>query len=50
MSRDLDNGAISWEDLKKDKKLDTVEENLNIFASIDGSFDDYEDLIYDGAY
>lgn len=50
LSRDLDNGAISWEDLKKDKKLDTVEENLNIFASIDGSFDDYEGLIYDGAY
>ena len=47
---DLNSGAISWDDLKKDKKLDTVDDNVNIFASIDGSFDDYEGLIYDGAY
>ena len=50
ISFDLNNGAITWEDLKKDKKLNDVEDNTNIFASIDGNFDDYEGLIYDGAY
>lgn len=50
ISFDLNNGAISWDSLKKDKKLDSVDENISVFASIDGSFDDYEGLIYDGAY
>lgn len=50
LSFDLNAGSISWDDLKKDKKLDEVDEVTNIFASIDGSFDDYEGLIYDGAY
>ena len=50
ISYDLNDGAISWDNLKKDKKLDTVDENVDVFASIDGSFDDYEGLIYDGAY
>ena len=50
LAYDLNHGAISWDDLKKDKKLDLVEENADVFASIDGSFDDYEGLIYDGAY
>lgn len=50
ISFDLNNNAISWDDLKKDKKLNSVDENVNVFASVDGSFDDYEGLIYDGAY
>ena len=50
LSYDLNSGEISWESLKKDKKLDSVDENVSVFASIDGSFDDYEGLIYDGAY
>ena len=50
LSYDLEMGAISWKELKKDKKLDGTEENVDVFASIDGSFDDYEGLIYDGAY
>ena len=50
LAYDLNDGAISWDDLKKDKKLDSVEEATSVFASIDGSFDDYEGLIYDGAY
>jgi len=50
ISFDIDNGTISWDDLKEDKKLDSVDENVNVFSSIDGSFDDYEGLIYDGAY
>ena len=50
ISFDLENGSISWDSLKKDKKLDSVDENVNVFSSIDGSFDDYEGLIYDGAY
>ena len=50
ISFDIDNGTISWDDLKKDKKLDSVDESIDVFSSIDGSFDDYEGLIYDGAY
>lgn len=50
ISYDLNAGTISWKDLKKEKKLDNVEKNVNVFSSVDGSFDDYEGLIYDGAY
>ena len=50
LSYDLDKGIISWNDLKKDKKLNNVKDDTNVFANIDGSFDDYEGLIYDGAY
>ena len=50
ISFDLNNETISWKDLKKDEKLNDVEENVNVFASIEGNFDDYEGLIYDGAY
>ena len=50
ISFDLNNEAISWDELKDDKKLNDVEENVNVFASIESNFDDYEGLIYDGAY
>ena len=50
ISFDLNNETISWDDLKNDKKLNDVEENTNVFSSIDGNFDNYEGLIYDGAY
>ena len=50
LSIDLYDGEISWNDLKKDRKLDSINEDTNVFANIDGSFDDYEGLIYDGAY
>lgn len=50
ISFDLNAGSISWSSLKNDKKLNEVDEATNVFSSIDGSFDDYEGLIYDGAY
>ena len=50
ISFDLNNETLSWNDLKKDNKLDDVKEDIDVFGSIDGSFDDYEGLIYDGAY
>lgn len=50
ISFDLNNGTISWDDLEKDNKLNSVDENISVFSSIDGNFDDYEGLIYDGAY
>ncbi len=50
ISFDLNNETISWENLKDDKKLNDVEENINVFSSIESNFDDYEGLIYDGAY
>lgn len=50
LSTELNNGIITWNDLKEDNQLNGMKEDVNIFANIDGSFDDYEGLIYDGAY
>jgi germination protein YpeB len=51
MAYELDVGEISWNDLDSSKKLAFDEkENLNIFSNIESNFDDYEGLIYDGAY
>ena len=50
LSRELNNGTISWEDLNTKTDLAFEEEDINIFSSIESNFDDYEGLIYDGAY
>lgn len=50
LSRELNNGTISWEDLNTKTDLAFEEEYINIFSSIESNFDDYEGLIYDGAY
>lgn len=51
MALELNNGVLSWDDLDKASGLAKVgEEDLNIFGSIESNFDDYEGLIYDGAY
>ena len=51
MAREINNGVLSWDDLKNTSKLAfSDDENINIFSSIESNFDDYEGLIYDGAY
>lgn len=50
LSRELNNGTISWEDLNEQTDWAFVEEDINVFSSIESNFDDYEGLIYDGAY
>ena len=51
MSSELYNGQISWKDLNTSSKF-SFDSNADtgVFANIDGNFDDYEGLIYDGAY
>ena len=51
LSKELYSGNISWNDLEdKDKFSFTSEENVNMFTNIQSNFDNYEGLIYDGAY
>ena len=50
LSTELNNGTISWEDLNGQTDWVFVEEDVTVFSSIESNFDDYEGLIYDGAY
>ena len=51
LSLELSNSAISWKDLESKSSVAFAdEEDINIFSSIESNFDDYEGLIYDGAY
>ena len=52
LANELYSGEVSWEDLNKNRSLDFAQEvdNVNVFSNIDTNFDEYEGLIYDGAY
>ncbi len=52
LSEELYNGTINWESLKTegDNKFAQSVDNVNVFSNIDGNLNDYEGLIYDGAY
>ncbi len=51
LALELNNGVISWDDLETKSSVAFADENdINIFSSIESNFDDYEGLIYDGAY
>ena len=51
LSNELYAGEIAWSDLDNKEKFSfTSEEKINMFANIESNFDDYEGLIYDGAY
>lgn len=51
LSAELYSGTISWDDLKDESKFAfTTDDNVNAFLNIESNFDDYEGLIYDGAY
>ena len=51
LSKELGSGTISWNDLEDKERFSfTSEEKVNMFANIQSNFDDYEGLIYDGAY
>lgn len=51
LSEELYAGTISWDDLKDESRFAfTSDENVNTFLNIESNFDDYEGLIYDGAY
>lgn len=52
LGNELYSGQISWDNLNQNKNLNFVQEvdNVNVFSNIDTNFDEYEGLIYDGAY
>lgn len=52
LSNEIYSGNISWEELKNNSSQMLAQEvgNIDAFSSIDSTFDEYEGLIYDGAY
>lgn len=54
LSEELNNGTISWKELTGNKGKELAQQVSNIsqdsFDSIEGTFDDYTGLIYDGAF
>ena len=50
LSAELNDGTISWEDLDEQTDLAFATDDVSVFSNIESNFDDYEGLIYDGAY
>lgn len=54
LSNELNNGTISWKELTGKKGTELAQQVSNMsqdsFDSIEGTFDDYTGLIYDGAF
>lgn len=54
LSEELNNGSISWKELTGEKGNELAQQVSNIsqdsFDSIEGTFDNYTGLIYDGAF
>ncbi|MCI8961916.1 MAG: germination protein YpeB [Clostridia bacterium] len=54
LSEELNNGTISWKELTGKKGTELAQQVSNIsqdsFDTIEGTFDDYTGLIYDGAF
>ena len=52
LENELYSGQISWNNLEQNKNLNFAQEvdNISVFSNIDTNFDEYEGLIYDGAY
>lgn len=52
LSDDLYNGNISWDIIKVNNNIEYAQavDNLNVFTNIDDNLNEYQGLIYDGAY
>lgn len=52
LSEEIYNGSINWDDLKIDSnnKFAQAVDSINVFSNIDDNLNEYEGLIYDGAY
>lgn len=52
LSEDLYSGNINWDNFKNDKQMQFAQsvDNFSIFSNIDENLNNYEGLIYDGAY
>lgn len=51
MSEEINNGTIKWSDFeKKSTEYAQSVDSFNIFTNLDSNLEEYEGLIYDGAY
>lgn len=52
LSEEIYNGSINWEDLNvnSNNKFAQAVDSVNVFSNIDDNLNEYEGLIYDGAY
>lgn len=52
LSEELYSGSLSWNELQNNTKTTLAQEvgNIDVFSNIDSTFNDYEGLIYDGAF
>lgn len=52
LSEEIYNGSINWKDLNvnSNNKFAQAVDSINVFSNIDDNLNEYEGLIYDGAY
>ena len=50
ISDEVSMGTISWNSLENTNQFAQAVSTVNVFGTIDGNLNDYEGLIYDGAY
>lgn len=52
LSEEIYNGSINWDDLSinSNNKFAQAVDSINVFSNIDDNLNEYEGLIYDGAY
>lgn len=50
LSRELDVGTINWDSIGTENKFAQAVANVEVFSNIDSNLNEYEGLIYDGAY
>lgn len=52
LSEEIYSGSLNWNELKNNTKTTFAQEvgNIDVFSNVDSTFNDYEGLIYDGAF
>lgn len=50
LSNELNDGTINWDSIGSENKFAQAVSNVNVFSNIDSNLNEYEGLIYDGAY
>lgn len=50
LSNELNDGTINWDSIGSENKFAQAVSNVDVFSNIDSNLNEYEGLIYDGAY
>ena len=50
LSSELNEGVINWDSIGNGNRFAQAVSNMNVFSNIDSNLNEYEGLIYDGAY